>query len=238
MVGTAPTSTDCVSYYKFDTNNATQPDSVGSYNGSVTGASYTASGKINGAYDFDGTDDIVSISNDFCSGTGDFSISLWADFDSDANGYLVGTIDTAAYAAGWAFVQGASGTLYFVADQSVGSPWDVLLNTGAGAITTTGFYHLVVTRKDGTWKIYVNNVLKDTVSGEDLIIVDNSTTYVGSIAGATSDFNGRIDELAFFSVELTTDNIAYLYNAGSPGSAQQYPFTTAADNAIFMGMNF
>ena len=207
-----------VSYYNFSSVTDLWGSNDGTNNGATSNNTYP-SFNINGdsspsSYDFSGTNQYVSLPNDFCSGSGDFSISLWADFDSDANGYLVGTINAAAYAAGWAFIQGASGALYFLAEQSVGTPWDVFLNAGAGGITTTGFYHLVVTRKDGTWKIYVNNVLKDNVSGEDLTIVDNSITYVGSIAGATSDFDGRIDEVKYYNITLNSTQISVLYNYG------------------------
>ena len=44
---------DCEGYWKLDTNNATQPDSTGNgHSGSVSGATYTTSGKINSAYSF------------------------------------------------------------------------------------------------------------------------------------------------------------------------------------------
>ena len=48
-----------LAYWKLDTNNATQPDATGNYDGTVNGATYTASGEINGAYNFDGTNDEV-----------------------------------------------------------------------------------------------------------------------------------------------------------------------------------
>src|SRR6056297_434106 len=76
----ADLTTDIESYWKFD-GDAT--DSVGSNDGTVSGATYTASGKINGAYSFDGTD-YMTISDDFnfIQNTGDFTISAWVKLDS------------------------------------------------------------------------------------------------------------------------------------------------------------
>jgi len=38
--------------------------------------------------------------------------------------------------------------------------------------------------------------------------------------------DGVFDEISFFDVALTSDEITFLYNEGTPTSDQQYPFTT------------
>jgi hypothetical protein len=74
-----------VSYWKFDeTSGTTSYDAVGSNDGTITGATINQTGKINTAYDFDGTDDNVSISYPVDYKTGNFSVSLWAIADANS----------------------------------------------------------------------------------------------------------------------------------------------------------
>ena len=89
-------SDDCIAYYKLDTNNTTQPDATGNGNsGAVSGATYTSSGKINGSYDFDGTDDYVYIPDILGNMSSNFTLNFWIStnstsddiiFDKDYNG--------------------------------------------------------------------------------------------------------------------------------------------------------
>src|SRR6056297_138431 len=77
----ADLTTDIKSYWKFD-GDAT--DSFGSNDGTVTGATYTASGKINGAYDFDGTNDYITLGDKsslegFSNG---ITVSVWLKLNS------------------------------------------------------------------------------------------------------------------------------------------------------------
>lgn len=67
-----------VSYYKADTSWSF-PDTHGSSNGTINGATYTASGKINWGYDFDGTNDYITVSHAY---TWHFTIATWVKFDS------------------------------------------------------------------------------------------------------------------------------------------------------------
>jgi hypothetical protein len=51
-----------------------------------------------------------------------------------------------------------------------------------------------------------------------------TTTYVGCHNNGNDCWNGDIDELSIWDVELTSAQVSELYNGGSPGSNQQYPF--------------
>src|SRR6056297_113242 len=48
-----------VSYYTFDQSSGAAEDFISNNDGTINGATYTTSGKVNGAYDFDGNDDYV-----------------------------------------------------------------------------------------------------------------------------------------------------------------------------------
>lgn len=63
-----------VSYYQFDTNGSF-PDAHGSNTGTISGATYNASGKINWCYSFDNINDGISV-NAFHNLT-DFTYNIW-----------------------------------------------------------------------------------------------------------------------------------------------------------------
>ena len=72
-----------VSYYKCDTNGSF-PDAHGSNDWTINGATYTASGKINWAYDYDWVNDTINTwtSTDFeINWSDNFSQSIWVNLD-------------------------------------------------------------------------------------------------------------------------------------------------------------
>jgi hypothetical protein len=74
--------------------------------------------------------------------------------------------------------------------------------------------------------MYLNGVLQTTYVGTIPATMYNSTAgiSVGRFEGLGRYFNGLIDETLLFDVTLTAAQALYLYNAGAPGTAQQYPF--------------
>ena len=232
MAATAPTSTDCVAYWKLeDLLDETGNDNDLTNGGATSGAT----GILNDGYTFITNKYMTSASTDFDITT--FSISLWVKFRTSVADQILMTKGSATSNANW----------HLFLDVSADS---LLFNVyGSGILTVIAspvdgtWYHIGLTC-DGpntTTKAYVNGsyvgqstnaVLSSVPSGDNLnvgIWVDESLY----------PFDGVLDEISFFDTLLTADNFEYLYNAGSPGSAQQYPFTAvAADNTLFMGMNF
>ena len=64
-----------ISYYNLDEAAGDAIDAHGSNDGSVSGATQGATGKINDAYSFDG-DDVVTLTSPITSGS-DFTITAW-----------------------------------------------------------------------------------------------------------------------------------------------------------------
>lgn len=65
---------DIVSYYALNTDGSV-PDRTNRFDGTNSGATYTTSGKISGAYDFDGANDLIDLNK--VIDVNIFSISLW-----------------------------------------------------------------------------------------------------------------------------------------------------------------
>lgn len=198
-------SNNIVSYWKLDGNAA---DSVGSYNGIVSGATLTT-GKINQAYNFDGADDYISIGDVYNTifVTNTFSISIWFKINNynDHNGYHGMLIQK------WYTSSASNNAFILYCDGS----W--VTNTKSTLFTVPSlniWHHIVVTMDNGLAKIYLDGILDATDTGHDC----NSTTRplrIGNLWNNHYDFDGIIDEVGIWSRVLTSQEITDLYNSGN-----------------------
>ena len=210
-----PTS-GLVSYWKSDANGSF-PDAVGSHTGTIQGATYNASGKINGAYDYVTNDNVVTdISSDWNGGTNNaFTISFWA------------------YCNAWDVAQTfASNFQYLGSGNSKG--WTInLTNTDSGyvrfriadvdtcryATDISGGWHYITGTYDGTnARLYVDGDLKDTDAVTHNIDSPHPLSFgawENAVGGKGEYFNGTLDEIGFWDRALTQTEITTLYNGGS-----------------------
>jgi len=90
------------------------------------------------------------------------------------------------------------------------------INTTA-TLSTTAWTHVVVTfGTNGVGKIYLNGSADSTfdLTEDDASHVDSGGLRIGS-DGGSSDFNGKIDEVAFWDEALTDAEVTALYNSGN-----------------------
>jgi len=217
----ADLTTDIKSYWKFDGNAI---DSVGSNDGTVTGATYTASGKINKAYDFDGINDYISFS-DFGSVK---SFSIWIKPDvaitTSSGGSGIFEFDGTHNAVWLGFFTGAFSNELITLTTSGSTDnyfyWDTS-DIGVSSITTD--WHLISfvwSSADSNYHLYYNGVdcgLGNTFGSP--VELDFNAPYFGR--RGTSYFNGILDEPAIWNRALTSTEISELYNSGT---GLQYPF--------------
>jgi len=222
MAGTAPTSTDCILYYKLE-NNA--DDETDNYDSTINGATYSSSGKVGGAYGFDGINDYISTVKTWSAET-EFSISFWFKPDSyppSSNQYILSSTNGGATDIGVSYRTDSTCGASLRTD--TGS-----VHTYTAAIGNSNWHHFVWTwKKNGQHKVYLDGGTPTTNTA-----YDEFNSYIALYLGGLNErgsmqsntgFDGMIDEVAFFDVELTSNNVTYLYNGGSPTSAQQYPFS-------------
>lgn len=224
MAATAPDSADCEQYYKME--DAT--DEVGSNDLTISGATSGSTGKINNCYDFDGTNDQAIAATPTNSYTA-YSISAWVKADSVSGNRTIATsrIDTVGNGDGMLIIviSGVPRLLVKVA-ASVGQI------DATTTLSTGTWYHIVGTWDGTNYKIYVDGTLENTGSKSGTMTTA-TTLCLGAHRTASTSYqeywDGLIDEVGTFDVGLTADNVEYLYNSGSPGSAQQYQFTAAVN---------
>ena len=185
----------------------------------------------------DGNSDYVSISDSYwntCMSSGDFTVELWARFDSAS---LDGSTQTTfasnrgdisgSSSNGWVFRKFTDNVIPWYMRQ--GSDW-VYINYAQGtrtAVSADTWYHLAVTRSGNTWKLFLNGTAEDTITNSTSIVdggADGLTVgaLAGGIAGGPYHYmDGYIDD-----VTITVGHARYTSNFTAPTSAH---LTSAGD---------
>ncbi len=203
-----------ISYWKFDEGSGrTAYDSAGSNDGTVYGATWTT-GKIDGALSFDGGEDYVFVGDKSVLEQQEFTLSYWAKLDNPS-GSLQGGI-----AKGRIF-----GTPYmysYLLDFHIGDARAGVSNTTSTAFTTTypigdsNWHMWSMTVGDGTLTLYKDGVFVN--STEYTGTIDYFKSYNSFVIGARENgdyaFDGKIDDVRFYDIALSTEEIWQLYQQG------------------------
>ena len=215
-------TTDLISYWKLDVDSSTQDDSHGSNDGTVNGATYTASGKINGAYSFDGINDYILTGLNMSAGN--TSISFWVYFNASGNDYCLNIGGDSSARHGWFIYWKSNDVFEFWTSNASGIPKIVTFATGA--ISKSAWHHIVFTWDGSTTasnvKIYVDGSV--TSGSGNVETWEGLSDNDGLTIGRTSvGINAILDEVGIWNRVLTSDEVTALYNSGD-GLA--YPFST------------
>ena len=210
------------------------------------GASY-ADGKYGQAMQFDGVDDYVSIADDSSLHLQNFTISFWANAESEPS------------------VGGIIGTTGYASNLGVGlySNSDLLYHLWAGDSTEKKYFTSIFTLDEGVYGYYVitksgtvttsykNGVFVKTSPTDITIDIDYSSVVwqIGQSIATNYNFNGTIDEVKIYNRALDADEIKthYLRGTKAHGVVQADSFRVVdmdnvanfqldnAGNAIFTG---
>ena len=173
------------------------------------------------SYEGNGSNSYLSYaaSSDFDFGTGDFTVEHWFYLNSTSvSGALVdawhGQIN-----GGWqTYYRDASGDLRFYLydnGQSIIS---------AGAVSANTWYHVAVTRENGTIKLYLDGVFKDSVSFSGNLGFSNRTLSIGrQTVNNGAILNGYLDEVRI------TKGVARYTADFTPQTREFYPGTGITD---------
>ena len=208
-----------VGYWTFDEGSgATVYDaSGGGNNGTLSLPAPTwTSGKVNGALNFNGSNNYVNLTgsaSSFQFGTGNFSISAWVYFNSTTNFESIVTKKAApASAQGFSIYYNGSTQklMYSVADGTTAYE-RYTVNT----ISTGAWHHIVMVADSNDQNFgyyYVDGVKWVLASASANVNVNNALTlYIGDTNGYP--FNGIIDDVRIYGRALSAAEIQALYNS-------------------------
>jgi hypothetical protein len=206
-------------------------DSAGVHHGSGSASPTYGVGRFGQAFQFNGTDQSVSVPDvhaDLDSWT-QFTLEAWmnldrtADYSPSAPGRTifskVGNVaDHVNYNQGYQFSPYDNATKIALAFNTNGQAWPgfvTVADLGAPLATNT-WYHLVGTYDQNAVKIYLNGVpLITNVIGPVTLQNSGSSLRISKDDNLNCPFAGRIDDARIYNRALSAAEIAYLY-AGPP----------------------
>jgi len=200
-----------IAYYRFeDDGNVLHDYSGNNYHGTLKNSPTWETGKIGNCLEFDGVNQYVETSSDpinASSANSEFSISFWIYPTAAADGNLRHVIDDGIWTNGSYvfYISSGMSRIVFGIQNDSGTR-----NETANAVISVDTWQHVVGVWDGTnTKIYIDNSLSS-----------NSGSIGGSVSGqswlriaqATTDFEGKIDEIRIYDRALSSDEIELIYN--------------------------
>jgi len=199
-----------VLYYAFDRDEGGNvPDKSGNgNNATVRGAKYIAGGKRGGAYEFDGSHDVIegSKENTLPTGGSPKTISVWVKPEAVGGIILKHGNDSHVTSEGFSFNINGDWTLWLA-----GYNVDLV---SKGAMIPNAWNHLCVTYESSKASIFINGRL-DTSGGFSQSIPAHTNLQIGHnvLSGDSSYFDGAIDEVMIFNRALSQDEVKQLYDA-------------------------
>ena len=218
-------------YYTAD-NNSAFSDATGNFgNATVSGPTYTASGKINGGYAFSNAAHYI---NAGCADAGVFAnggitFNAWVYMNS-IGGKRVAESRNVSGKVHYQIDTVSAGSKYtFYSSDSSGK----VLSTSADGYCVTGAWTMVTWVINGTTgKGYINGTERCSVTTAGF---DSNTfgtmnyNVLGNENGHVSGMDGTLDEVGLWNRALTPTEITTLYQSGS---GLQYPFNTGWSKKI------
>ena len=209
-------------------------DALNTYNGTAIGGLTYSTGKINQAFQFNGTNSYVSLPDNSMNFTGDFTISVWIYPTAGTPQIIFNNI---AYSSGtihkgWQLainnISGAqSGKITFSINTTPTNSTDWQFSTTS--LTNNSWNHVVIKRVSSVnTYCWVNGVSQAySLSGVGANITTNpvyhTTQYV--VMGAGKQLSGtvgaylangsKLDAVNIWQKALTTSEITELYNSGN-----------------------
>jgi len=188
------------------------------------GDNWSSSGKHNGAYLFDGTDDYANAGTtstyNFLQNTANFTIVHWLKKTAINSGTQEGILETNGTSSSekgvwynWRDLAGGVNTLYFAL--SNGSSNFVEITGSDNLVNDTAWHFVTITGNGTNVKLYNNTVVDKTVAVGTLSSGDASNVLtIGAYGSGSGTFlDGMIDSFRILNVPLNQDEINVLYLA-------------------------
>ncbi|MEE9525510.1 MAG: LamG-like jellyroll fold domain-containing protein [Candidatus Woesearchaeota archaeon] len=189
-------------------------DETGVNNGTISGANQTDEGRVGKAYEFDGSDDYITVSHSTSLNLGavgtKYSASAWFKYNS---GYVM--LDKGTNLADYPL------SCYVASNKIDCYTKDGSNNPVARSTTTVNddkwhFFVFVVDKVDNESKLYVDGSLEATASHIYNGSFANTGNFkMGENAAGGFDFNGSIDEVTIWNRSLNASEISDLYNTSA-----------------------
>ena len=217
-VGGSPVGSQ-VAYYKLDEGYGTtvQDSSPNDFDATLYNTpTWSNNGKFGKALDFDPASSenlqVANTSNRIIpSGNTAFTSSMWINSDSVTTATVKSVMTNETYTvSGFRYGINSSSKLQFWSTESGGTT-DL---TSTTTLSTGTWYYIVMAYDGSSAKLYINGKLEATDTSASIVSNTNNITIANAIGGKEY-FDGKIDEIKFYTSALTEDEIKLDYNHGS-----------------------
>lgn len=227
-------ATGLQAYWDFQEASGTRYDLVGSKDLTDNNTVTSAAGKIGNAADFEADNSEYFTTTDAAAVRIDdgWSISCWFYLES---AHPSGN--------GWSRIlhyqrSGENGVGCGVYNDGATPKFAVMTGSGSfghtlgsgNTINTGQWYHVVVYFNGASTKVYINGAAADTYSC-NAITAPNTTFHIGRDHAGSQHWDGLIEEFGIWNRELTSSDVASLYNSGS-GIAYYAPASVSGDTTL------
>jgi hypothetical protein len=192
-----------IAYWTFDEGSGNiANDSMGTYTGVITGATWIAGYDGGSALYFNGLDNYIEVGGADISG--DWTAVMWTRRDADTiGGVLFGSLDYALKLEQWPYLYSVGITRFELFDYS----YNYTAPLGQ-------WVHLAFVGTATETQLYVNGALQDTLS----VSIDMPMYYIGSRGPLRPDdyLTGILDEAIIYDQALSAAQIATIYSSYPP----------------------
>jgi hypothetical protein len=189
-------------------------DIIGGKNGTLGSGVTFVPGKVDRAFNFDGTEGIKVQDDPGSNLVNEISVSTWVNRTSTT--FASPVIKKADQGHGFALEFSNNNSILWALRTSSGWAGSVGGNAANGVWT-----HVVGTYDGTTINLYVNGILAQSVLKQGTITTSSNSLYLGrDPANLGREFHGLIDEPAIYSRALSQEEIQAIFNAGSAGQCK------------------
>ncbi len=213
-----------VAYWTFDEGTGTIAyDSAGGNDGTIYGANWTT-GQIDGALEFDGTDDYVDCESGFESVTGSTTKSIMAwirPYSASSARRLITLYRLSDASSGFALRFAGDPVTWSALYMKSSSQYE-WLESGV-AVDTGAWTHIALVQDGSVVDIYINGVSENSVSNGAAPEVSNPpNAIIGAYlhdSTVSSCLDGKIDDVRIYDRALSAGEVEQLYWEGLSWSA-------------------
>ena len=209
-----------VAYWKLnETSGTSAADSAGSNTGTVSGATWTTSGKSGGALSFNGVNQYMMLPATSQFDVQAHTIEAWVRSSNFVqNGFIFEKTTNGAVNTQYSCFFSSGNLLYYRTINTTGGMDDLTLNISS-YFTNNQWNHVACVYTGANKYIYVNGVQAATKAYSQAIATNPAgTSIIGAYGSGTSYFfNGTMDEVKLYNRALSAAEIASQYNNATSG---------------------
>lgn len=217
-----PPPDGAVAWWGFDeAAGDTAVDRAGGHGGVLENQPLRINGLVHGGLHFTGHNWVtVPDSADWTLGSADFTIELWASFDTADSGSVgepghifIGCDEGPSTRNKWFFAWGGGVLNFHVNGPGVGAQFFPLVPFSP---VVGAWYHLAIVRSGTTFTIYINGVAAGSSENAVVIPDPNAPLTLGQ-AEQIGFVHGSLDEVSLYHRALSSSDIAAIHGAGAAG---------------------